>query len=157
MTILLRSWLAILVLGLLLVASGSAMSPAADARAVPADSLIQPEELVKVLAATKGEKPAVLYVGFRALYARHIPGAQYIGPTSEERGMEQLRAWAKSVPRAKAIVLYCGCCPWEHCPNIAPAFQELRALGFTKVKALRIANNFGRDWMAKGYPVERAP
>jgi hypothetical protein len=31
----------------------------------------------------------------------------------------------------------------------------LHALGFTKVKFLYIANNFGADWVEKGYPVAK--
>ncbi len=117
--------------------------------------LIQPEELAKILQ-TKGEKPVILMVGFKVLYAQaHIPGAEYIGPTSEERGMAQLRERAKSLSKTRSIVLYCGCCPWGHCPNIDPALKYLREQGFTNVKALYLANNFGQDWMNKGYPVEK--
>jgi hypothetical protein len=28
-------------------------------------------------------------------------------------------------------------------------------MGFTNVKALYLADNFGADWAAKGYPVEQ--
>ena len=57
--------------------------------------------------------------------------------------------------RKTFIVLYCGCCPWNRCPNVAPAFKLLRDLGFTSVKVLYMANNLGSDWVDKGYPVER--
>lgn len=117
--------------------------------------LIQPEALVKILQ-SKGEKPIILMVGFHVLYAQsHIPGAEYIGPTSEERGITQLRQRAQTLPRKRSIVLYCGCCPWVHCPNLDPAFALLRDLGFTNVKVLYIPNNFGQDWKSKGYPVEK--
>lgn len=117
--------------------------------------LIQPEELVKALQ-SKGEKPLVLMIGFRMLYTQaHIPGAEYIGPTSEERGISQLRQRAQTLSKKRSIVLYCGCCPWVHCPNVDPALKLLRDLGFTNVKVLYLPNNFGRDWMNKGYPVEK--
>ena len=117
--------------------------------------LIQPEELVKMLQA-KGEKPVILMIGFRMLYAQaHIPGAEYIGPTAESRGMTQLRQRAETLPKKRLIVLYCGCCPWQHCPNVDPALKLLHDLGFTNVKALYIPNNFGQDWMNKGYPIEK--
>lgn len=117
--------------------------------------LIQPEELVKVLQ-SKGEKPVVLMVGFRVMYAQaHIPGAEYAGPGNEEKGLALLRERVKSLPKQRSIVLYCGCCPWPHCPNVDPAFKTLRDLGFTNVKVLYIANNFGQDWMNKGYPIEK--
>jgi len=63
-----------------------------------------------------------------------------------------LRKRVKSLPHTQAIVLYCGCCPWSHCPNIRPAFKELSAMGFSNVKVLYVANNFGTDWVDKGYP-----
>jgi len=31
----------------------------------------------------------------------------------------------------------------------------LHAMGFTHVKVLYIANNFGADWVDKGYPVAK--
>ncbi len=117
--------------------------------------LIQPEELVKILQ-SKGEKPVILMVGFKVLYAQaHIPAAEFMGPGSEERGLTQLRARAKTLSKKRSIVLYCGCCPWAHCPNIDPALKLLRELGFSNVKVLYIASNFGQDWMNKGYPVEK--
>ncbi len=117
--------------------------------------VIKPEELLKLMQ-SPGEKPLILNVGPRLLYAQaHIPGAEYIGAASEPAGIERLRARVKSLPRNKFIVLYCGCCPWQHCPNVRPAFKEMRALGFTRVQVLYIANNFGADWVDKGYPVAR--
>jgi thiosulfate/3-mercaptopyruvate sulfurtransferase len=59
------------------------------------------------------------------------------------------------VDKNRTIIVYCGCCPWEKCPNIRPAFKELQNLGFTHVKALYIASNFGVDWVDKGYPTEK--
>jgi len=53
------------------------------------------------------------------------------------------------------IVLYCGCCPWNHCPNVKPAYDALQAMGFRNLKVLYIANNFGADWVDKGYPTAK--
>ena len=78
-----------------------------------------------------------------------------MGAGSSEAGQQKLRERVKSLPKNSAIVIYCGCCPWGHCPNIRPAFQELKALGFTNVKALYIADNFGTDWVDIGYPVAK--
>jgi hypothetical protein len=52
--------------------------------------------------------------------------------------------------KKKLIVLYCGCCPWGRCPNVGPAYKALHDQGFTNVKVLYLANNFGDDWVAKG-------
>jgi hypothetical protein len=38
---------------------------------------------------------------------------------------------------------------------VQPAFEALRGMGFTKVKVLYIADNFGTNWVDKGYPTAR--
>jgi len=53
------------------------------------------------------------------------------------------------------LVVYCGCCPWDKCPNIRPAFHELQTLGFANAKTLLLPHNFQSDWVAKGLPIER--
>jgi hypothetical protein len=82
----------------------------------------------------------------------HIPGSEYIGPSSDSQGMESLLRRVKPLPRNTFIVLYCGCCPWNQRPNVRPAYYQLHKAGFTKVKVLYIADNFGADWVYKGYP-----
>jgi len=116
--------------------------------------LIQPEQLVSSI---KGNaKPTVLYVGPKFLYAQaHIPGAEFIGPASDRDSLERLRKRAASLSKTSAVVLYCGCCPWDHCPNIRPAYKELQKLGFKNVKALYLADSFGTDWAEKGYATEK--
>jgi hypothetical protein len=140
---------------LAIVAAVFSLAVVALAVSVDGVDVIKPEELAKVLQSS-GEKPLILNVGPRLLYAQaHIPGAEYMGAASEAGGIERLRGRVKSLPRTKSIVLYCGCCPWEHCPNVRPAFKEMRALGFTRVQVLYIGNNFGADWVDIGYPVAR--
>ena len=118
---------------------------------------IEPADLAKALADAKGDKPLVLHVGFRNLYNQaYIPGAEYQGPGSTPAGLELLRKRVASLPKNKYIVIYCGCCPWTHCPNMKPAYDALHAMGFTKVKVLHIDNNFKTDWMDKGYSVAKA-
>jgi thiosulfate/3-mercaptopyruvate sulfurtransferase len=115
--------------------------------------LINPEDLFNILQSSKGEKPLILNMGPHLLYMQaHIPGSEYIGAGSEQQGMESLRRRVKSLPHNTFIVLYCGCCPWSHCPNVRPAYDELHKAGFTNVKVLYIADNFGTDWVYKGYP-----
>jgi len=121
-----------------------------------ASRLINPDELVKVLQSSNGEKPLMMQVGSHVLYSQaHIPGSEYIGPASTESGVQQLRHRVESLPRSKFTILYCGCCPWSHCPNVKPADDAVHAMGFTHVKVLYIANNFGADWVDKGYPVAK--
>jgi len=129
---------------------------AQQASLIPTSRLIKPEELVKVLQSSS-EKPLVIQVGSHVLYSQaHIPGSEYIGPASSASGLQQLRKRAESLPRDKFIVIYCGCCPWSHCPNVKPADDALQAMGFTNVKVLYIANNFGADWVEKGYPAAKS-
>jgi thiosulfate/3-mercaptopyruvate sulfurtransferase len=136
--------------------AGQKSKPAAQTQAPVEPQLISPEDLVKILQAPKGEKPLILNVGPRLLFVQaHIPGAEYIGAASEPQGIQALRDRVKSLPRNKFIVVYCGCCPWNHCPNVSPAYSELRAMGFTKMKVLYIPSNIGADWVYKGYPTAR--
>ncbi len=138
--------------GLSAAAGAQGSGPSSPA---PSD-LIQPEELAKSLASTTTAKPLMLQVGFRVLYAQaHIPGSEYVGPANNPGGIQQLRKRVESLPRTQPIVIYCGCCPWNVCPNVSPAFQELRTMGFKNVKALYIARDFGKDWVERGFPVER--
>jgi thiosulfate/3-mercaptopyruvate sulfurtransferase len=123
---------------------------------IPALRLINPDELVKILQSAKSEKPLMIQVGSHVLYTEaHIPGSEYIGPASSESGLQSLRKRVDPLPRDKFILLYCGCCPWSHCPNIKPADDALHAMGFANVKVLYIADNFGADWVEKGYPVAK--
>jgi thiosulfate/3-mercaptopyruvate sulfurtransferase len=136
---------------------GSATTaPSQDELAPGSPQLITPEGLVKLLQSSTAPKPLILSVGPRMLYLQaHVPGAEYIGPGSDAHGIEQLRTRVKSLPRDQFIVLYCGCCPWGHCPNVRPAYKELESMRFTKVKVLYIADNFGADWVYKGYPTDK--
>jgi len=143
----------LLIVGMVLVAPVSAVL-AQPASLIRSSQLIKPEELVKVLQSSKSERPLLIQVGSHVLYSQaHIPGSEYIGPASGESGLQQLRKRVEPLPRSKFIVIYCGCCPWSHCPNIRPADDVLHAMGFTNVKVLYIASNLGADWVEKGYPV----
>lgn len=127
-----------------------------QASLIPASRLINPDELVKILQSAKSEKPLMIQVGSHVLYTQaHIPGSEYIGPASSESGLQLLRKRVEPLPRSKFIVLYCGCCPWSHCPNVKPADDALRAMGFTNLKVLDIPGNFGMDWVEKGFPVAK--
>ncbi len=122
--------------------------------AIPPQALLQPAELVPML--SSAAKPLVLQTGSHVLFAEaHIPGAEYAGPAGTSAGIDALRARVDGLSKDSLIVIYCGCCPWVRCPNIKPAYQQLRKLGFTNVKALYIADNFGTDWANKGYPVAK--
>jgi len=150
-----RQILLIFIFGTVAIALTS-VALAYQASLIPSSRLINPDELVKILQSAKTEKPLMIQVGSHVLYTQaHIPGSEYIGPASSEAGLQSLRKRVESLPRNRFIVLYCGCCPWSHCPNIKPADDALHAMGFTNVKVLYIADNFGTNWVEKGYPVAK--
>jgi thiosulfate/3-mercaptopyruvate sulfurtransferase len=116
---------------------------------------VQPAELNKELSDSK-TAPLVLFVGFERLYrAGHIKGAQYHGTGGRADGLAQIKAWAAPFPRSTNLVIYCGCCPVERCPNIRPAFETLRHLGFTKLRVLVLPNSFETDWANQGLPYDK--
>ena len=131
----------------------SVQGASASASSIPESALIQAEALNLLLKSAAKEKPLVLQVGSRIMFSQaHIPGSEYAGPGSQPTGIQSLESEVSSLPKNKYLVLYCGCCPWDRCPNVGPAYRRLHALGFTKVKVLYLANNFGDDWVSKGYP-----
>jgi thiosulfate/3-mercaptopyruvate sulfurtransferase len=128
------------------------------ATAIPEARLLQPAELAQILSSTAGDHPLILQVGSHVFYTEaHIPGSEYVGATKEESGLQALRDRVQSLARDRFIVIYCGCCPWVKCPNIRPAYQLLVSMGFSNVKALYLADNFGANWVAKGFPVAKEP
>jgi len=140
----------------LLALCGPAWAEHKPAASIPAADLIQPADLVASLKSASAPKALVLQVGFHTLYTQaHIAGSEYVGPASTQAGLQLLRNRVAKLPKDTAIVIYCGCCPWSHCPNIAAAYDALRALDFTRVKVLYIADNFGDNWVNHGYPVEK--
>ena len=139
---------------LILIASPAALSQSASL--IPSSKLMQTDALAKLLSSSKSKSPLLIQVGSHVLYQQaHIPGSEYLGPGSSENGLQQLRARVASLPRSQFIVIYCGCCPWTHCPNVKPAYEALQAMGFTNVKVLYLANNFGTDWVDKGFPTAK--
>jgi thiosulfate/3-mercaptopyruvate sulfurtransferase len=139
---------------ILLSQSGAAVAEHEPAASIPVTDLIQPAELAANLKNAPAPKPLILQVGFRKLYAQaHISDSEYVGAAGEDAGLKLLRNRVAKLSKDTAIVIYCGCCPWSHCPNIAAAYGALHALGFTRVKVLYIADNFGDNWVNLGYPV----
>ncbi|HTV04486.1 MAG TPA: hypothetical protein VME86_03895 [Acidobacteriaceae bacterium] len=128
-----------------------AVTKAAGSEAIPASARMEPAELAAMIRA--GHAPVILQVGFTKLYTEaHIQGAIHAGPMVSTDGRVLMRETVEHMDRHALLVIYCGCCPWEKCPNIRPAFAALRKMGFTDVKAVYLPNNFGTDWVRPGYP-----
>jgi thiosulfate/3-mercaptopyruvate sulfurtransferase len=118
---------------------------------------VTPAELAKEVANSTGaNRPVIVCSGFRVLYeGAHVPGALYHGPASKPDGLNNLKKWAQEIPRSANLVVYCGCCPFNVCPNIRPAFEALRSMGFQHLRVLVLPNSFAKDWVAQKYPIEK--
>ena len=81
-----------------------------------------------------------------------IPGTIDIGMVSEPKKMTNFKTQLASIKKDAHIVIYCGCCPYEHCPNVRPAIDVLKEMKFTNYYLLDLPNNLRINWMDKGYP-----
>jgi thiosulfate/3-mercaptopyruvate sulfurtransferase len=134
----------VLLAGMLLGTAVYGSEPWADA------DQVQAAQVAKDL-----KNPLIIHVGFPVLYrATHITGSIYAGPGSKDEGLTDLKRAVAGQPRSREIILYCGCCPWDKCPNIRPAFAELHKLGYPNVKVMVVPANFKTDWIDKGYPTD---
>ena len=117
----------------------------------PELNLIQPDQAVKQL-----KSALVIHVGFPVLYrSAHITGTNFAGPGSKAEGIADLKKAVAGQPHDRDIILYCGCCPFDKCPNIRPAIAALHEMGFTHVRAMMIETNLKTDWIDKGYPTDK--
>jgi len=143
-------------LAIALGASGPARADHKPASSIPAEALVNPADFAATLAAATTQKPLILQVGFRKAYVQaHIPGSEYVGAASDEEGLTALRDRVAKLPKDSAIVIYCGCCPWRKCPNIAAAYDTLHQQGYKNVKVIYIPEDFGTDWVDKGLPTAK--
>ena len=111
--------------------------------------LLAPADLAKIINDPKGKQPIVFSIGPGAL----IKGSIDIGPAKEKDNLNKFRLQLNKLPKDAPIVIYCGCCPFEHCPNIRPAFMLLNEMKFTNQKLLNLEHNIKIDWINQGYPV----
>lgn len=114
-----------------------------------ADQLMAPSELAKTLQSNKNI-PVIYSVGPGAI----IPHSIDIGMTNDEKNLERFKAAISKLPRTTNIVVYCGCCPFDHCPNVRPAIDILKGMKFTNYHLLNLPKNIKTDWISKGYPVQ---
>jgi rhodanese-related sulfurtransferase len=143
-------------LWILACAATPALAEHKPAASIPAADLIQPGDFAAALQRSRTPKPLILQVGFHKAYEQaHIPDAEYVGEADEEDGLKSLQTRVADLPKDSAIVIYCGCCPWRKCPNIAAAYDALRDLGFKNVKVIYFADDFGTNWVDMGYPTTK--
>jgi len=111
--------------------------------------LLDPAELAKTITDGKAKQPLIFSVGPGALIKNSID----IGPVKEKENLEKLKQQLAKLPKDAQVVIYCGCCPFEHCPNIRPAFNLLNEMKFTNQKLLNLPHNIKIDWINHDYPV----
>jgi thiosulfate/3-mercaptopyruvate sulfurtransferase len=142
-----------IVLPVVLASACGSTPDSSSAREPWGSDTVNAADLVKELASPN--KPAVVCVAPASMYRNgHIPGAVLRGPMTSPAGSNELTAWAQALPRDANLVVYCGCCPLEHCPNLRPAYKLLKGMGFARLRVLILPENFGSDWASRGYPVE---
>jgi thiosulfate/3-mercaptopyruvate sulfurtransferase len=108
---------------------------------------MEPHQLVNTLK-TKKNLPVIISVGPGAL----IPGSIAVGSVQEQENLDKLAIELKSLDSSKPVVVYCGCCPFAHCPNVRPTVDMLKKMNFTDFKLLNLPKNIKTDWIDKGYP-----
>lgn len=113
--------------------------------------LMQPAQLATSINSKK-DNILIICVGPSAV----IPQSVSIGMAGEQNGVDKLKKQLTSVKKDKEIVIYCGCCPFDHCPNVRPAIDVLRQMKFTNFHLLNLPDNIRKDWIDKGYPVDKS-
>jgi hypothetical protein len=136
---------------LFVVSSAHAQVLTAKKQVYESSQLMQTADLLKALNSPNANKPLIYNIGF----VGDIKGAKKIGAASKEEGIKNLREEVQHLPKTTSIVVYCGCCPFEHCPNVRPAYTMLQEMGFKQTKILNLPTSIKADWIDKGYPMEK--
>ena len=114
------------------------------------DQLMEPSALAAIINDPSAKQPIIYSIGFGS----GIKNSIIEGPVKDSANLLKWKNELGKLPRDANIVIYCGCCPFEHCPNIRPAFKLLNEMGFTNQKLLDLSHNLKADWIDKGYPVK---
>ena len=113
------------------------------------NQVIEPSTLMALMKDKKAAKPPVYNIGF----VSNIPGAVSVGSANTAKGLANLKTAVKGVAKTGTIVIYCGCCPFEHCPNVRPAYNLLKGMGYKNTLILNLPTSLKADWIDKGYPL----
>ena len=113
--------------------------------------LMPPAELVKIINDGSKLTTYVFSIGPSGLIKNSVD----IGEGKTKSNIEKLRVEVSKLPKDASIVIYCGCCPFNDCPNIRPAFNLLNEMKFTNHKLLNLPKNLKVDWIDNGYPMNK--
>ena len=127
------------------------LSSQAQTKAEPwtESQLMQTKELADIINDPKAGKPLIINIGPQAV----IKGSVDVGPGKEKDNIKKLEKMLSKEDKNREVVLYCGCCPFDKCPNIRPAFSLIKEKGFAKAKLLDVPKNIKTNWIDPGYPV----
>lgn len=114
-----------------------------------ADQLMEPGDLAQVINDSQRQQPIIFSIGPAAV----IKNSKDIGATNDKVNMEKLRVELDKLSPESDVIIYCGCCPFDHCPNIRPAFNLMNEMKFTHHKLLNLPKNIKVNWIDNGYPV----
>ena len=112
--------------------------------------LMEPFELANTINSKK-DIPVIISIGPGATITNSID----VGMVNTKEGLDKLKTQLNDLSKDKKIIIYCGCCPYEHCPNVRPAIDALKEMKFTNYYLLDLPHNIKKDWIDKGYPVSK--
>jgi thiosulfate/3-mercaptopyruvate sulfurtransferase len=144
-----RKQLSLLLTGLLIIGvSISSIGQTVNTEPWTEKQLMPPAELAQLINDNSAHLPVLFSIGPGAI----VRGSVDIGPAKEKENLKKLKQQLSKLPKDTAIVIYCGCCPFQHCPNIRPAFKLLNKMKFTNHRLLNLPKNIKADWIDKGFP-----
>ena len=122
----------------------------AQTKPVPwtAEQAVPPSVLAAKIVKKQTKNILILSVGPSAV----VKGSVDLGAMGDAENLKKLEDYVKNIDKKKEIIIYCGCCPYERCPNIRPPFNKLVEMGFKKVKVLDLPTNVKTDWIDHNYP-----
>ncbi|MBS1602333.1 MAG: rhodanese-like domain-containing protein [Bacteroidetes bacterium] len=112
--------------------------------------LLEPSELAAKISHPAVNPPLIICVGPSGL----IKGSIETGPAKDSQNLDSLKRLLQKQDPGKEVIIYCGCCPFEHCPNVRPAFTLLNEMHFTRARLLNLSHNIKVDWIDHKYPVK---
>lgn len=123
-----------------------------DTRAEPWSErqLMPPAELAEKLNSGNTANVIIFNIG----PSGEIKNSINIGTVQEKEKHALLKKELAKLPKHTEVIIYCGCCPFAHCPNIRPAFEMLNEMKFTNARLLNMPKNLKVDWIDKGYPMQ---
>lgn len=114
-----------------------------------AAQVVAPDILAAKIVKKQTQNILILSVGPSAV----VKGSVDMGMANDPQNLEKLKDYVRKLDKNKEIIVYCGCCPYDRCPNIRPAFNALVEMGFKNVKILDIPKNVKTNWIDHDYPI----